>query len=82
MYLYFVLLTIITLIILEYIYELLKFRSLIRLFHELLNKSNIMFMVGKINKLKYKDLIFLISDSDRANVIPKTMIFVNNIKNV
>lgn len=39
-------------------------------------------MVREITKPKHEDLAFFIPDSSRADVIPKTMIFINNIENV
>ncbi len=39
-------------------------------------------MVKKITKPKYQNLAFLIPNSDKVSVIPKTMIIVNDIKDV
>lgn len=69
----------ITLIILEYICKFLKLRLAIRLYQELLEKPNIIYLVKKIIKPKYKDLVFLILDGSGASIILKTIIFVNNI---
>ena len=37
-------------------------------------------MVGEITKLKYEDLVFFMSDNGRADAIPKTMIFIDDIE--
>lgn len=46
----------------------------------MLNKQNIIYIIEKITKPKYKDLAFLISNSNKVDIISKTIIFVNNIK--
>lgn len=69
----------ITPIVLEYICKSLKFRPAIWLYQELLDRPNIIYLVGEIVKPKYKDLAFLVPDGSRASAIPKTIIFVNNI---
>lgn len=76
------LLAMITSILLEYINKSLKFRTVIRLYQELLDRPRITYTVGEITKPKHKNLAFLVPDNRRAGVIPKTMIFVNNIEDV
>lgn len=71
----------ITLIVLDYIYKLLKLRLLTRFYQELLDKSNITYMIEEIIKSKYKNLAFFVPDNSRTGAIPKIMIFINNIKN-
>lgn len=75
------LLAIITPIVLKYIYKLLKLRFLIRIYWESLNKPNIIYMVRKISKSKYENLAFLVPDSGKAGIIPKIIIFINDIEN-
>lgn len=69
----------ITLIILKYIRKFLRFRLAIRLYRELLDRSNITYLVREIVKPKYKHLSFLVLDNNRAGAIPKAIIFVDNI---
>lgn len=71
--------TIITPTVLEYIRKSLKFYLVTRLYQELLDKANITYMVLKIMKPNFEDLGFLVLNSNRADSIPKTMIFVDNI---
>lgn len=73
---------IIILIVPEYICKLLKLRALTQLYQELLNKSNIIYMIEEIIKLKYETLALLIFDSDRVDTILKTMVFVDDIENI
>lgn len=73
---------IITLTILEYIRKSLKIKFSTQLYQELLDKPNNIDMVGEITKAKYVNLIFLVSDSSKANTISKTMIFVNDIEDI
>lgn len=68
--------------ILKYICKSLKLRLLTRPSQELLDKLNIMYIVGKITKPKYENLAFLILDSGGVGVIPKIMVFVNDIEDI
>lgn len=66
-------------IILRYIYKFLKFGSAIWFYWELLDKSNIPYLIKKIVKLKYKNLTFFMPDSSKIDIILKKIIFVNKI---
>lgn len=68
--------------ILEYICKSLKVRFSAQLYSELLNKLNIMYIVGEINKPKYEVLAFLIFNNSRIGAILKTIIFLDNIEDV
>lgn len=76
------LLVIITLMILKYICKLLKLKLLIRFYQELLDRLNIIYMIKKITKPKYKNLIFFLPNGAGVGVIPKTRIFIYNIEDV
>lgn len=65
--------------VLEYISKLLKLCSPVRLYKELLDRSNLMYMVAEIRKRKFEKLAFILSLTAAASCIPKTMIFVDNI---
>ncbi len=73
-------LTIITPIILEYICKSLKLRLPTWLYQKSLNKPNITYIIGKIIKSKHEDWAFLILKSGKISIIPKTIVFVNDIK--
>ena len=75
----FVLSAIIILIILEYRYKFLKIRSATRLFQELFDKLNIIYLVKEIIKLNYENLVFFIPNDSKISEILKIIIFVNNI---
>lgn len=47
----------------------------------MLNKLNNTYIIGEIIKLKYENLVFFIYDNSKADIIPKTIVFVNDIKN-
>lgn len=53
-----VLLALITLIILKYIYKFYKLRFAIWLYYDLLDKSNLKYLIEKIIKPEYKYLAF------------------------
>lgn len=77
-----VLSTRITLTILKNICKSFEFSTVIRLYQKFLNKSNITYQVEEIVKLKYKDLSFLMLDSNKAGKISKIIIFINNINKI
>lgn len=45
----------------------------------MLDRSNIIYLVKEIIKLKYKNLAFLMLDDNRISAILKIIIFINNI---
>lgn len=66
--------------ILEYIRKTLNIRPLIQLYCQLLDHSNITYIVIQIiPKSKFWGLNFFISDINGVNAIKKTRIFINNI---
>lgn len=73
-------LTMIILIILEYIYQFLKLRFSTWLYWKSLDKPNIPYIISKITKSKFKDLLFFIYNNSETSTISKILIFVNNIK--
>lgn len=64
--------------ILEYELKLLKLRLATQLYCELLDKPNITYMIREFTKPKHENLVFLVPDSDKADTIPKTIIFIDN----
>lgn len=65
--------------VLEYVCKYWQFYKLVQLYKELLDQSNITFIVTEIKKPRIKKLNFLISFTISASAIPKIMIFVDNI---
>lgn len=70
----------IILMILKYIYKFLKLKLLNQFYQKLLDRLNIIYIVSKIIKPKYKNLTFLIFENSKVDVIPKIRVFVDNIK--
>ena len=66
--------------VLEYVRESLQLRESIQLYKESLDHPNITYMVTEIKKPRFEELDFLVSPTTGASAIPKTMIFVDNIK--
>lgn len=76
------LLAIIISMILKYICKLLKLKLLTRFYQELLDKLNNTYIIREIAKPKYNNLIFFMPNHARVGAIPKTIIFIDNIKDV
>lgn len=72
----------ITLMVLKYIYKLLKLKPPVQFYYKLLDRPNIMYIIKEILKLKYEDLLFPITNKNRASTIPKTIYFVDNIEDL
>lgn len=75
-------LAIITPTVLEYICKSLELRPPTWLYQELLDRLNIIYMIGKIIKPKYEDFTIFVSNSSKVGTIEKTMIFIDNIEDV
>ena len=65
--------------VLEYIRSLLKFSSQTRIYWQSLDWPNLTYVVAEIKKLKYEKLDFLVPDTKTLDLIPKTMVFVDQI---
>lgn len=66
--------------VLKYILKSLQLHNPIRLYKELLDHPNIIYIVMEIKKPRFEELDFFVSLTTGASAIVKTMIFANNIK--
>lgn len=67
--------------VLDYISTWLKLWLSIQLYKKLFNYPNLIYIIAKIRKPKFKKLAFVMSLIATTFCIPKTMIFINNIDN-
>lgn len=70
---------IITRNVLEYICKNLSLQILVQLYKQILDRSNITYIVKEIKEKDFKELDVLVSQTERISDIPKTMIFVDRI---
>lgn len=75
----YILSTMVTPNILDYIKVLLKFFLLLEIYRQRLDYPNITYIVSPIRKIGFKNLDFLISSEAAIGKIPNIMIFVNKI---
>ena len=67
--------------ILEYIQVLLKLFLPLRIYRQLLDCPNLIYIVSLIRQAGFKDLDFFISSEGAVGKIPKTRIFIDKIDN-
>lgn len=69
----------VTLNVFEYIRKLLKLYLPIQLYKKLLDYPNLIYIIAKIRKPKFEELVFIISSTAAVTCISKTIILIDNI---